>query len=223
MNRWGLLVSIVVILLAALWSGIFSINKSNKNSTQQYGIGGGPGINTQNLTDNITLDESLKLNTLFQEHAITSTFHLQNIYDGKDTTESRKRVDENSMKISDFFAKEVGGNLKDEFLGMWDGHIKEYENYTKSLKNNDIDGTAQARAKLSEHSLEMASALNKQIPELSTDQAANLMNEHIDLTLGIIEAHARGDSATQTTLTAKASTQAVGFANAIIDAIEDSH
>lgn len=220
MSKWVLLPIIALIVIAALGWGVFNTN-SNRDNTPEFGVGGGPG-NTSNQTTNQTnIDDGFNLNALFQEHAISATLHLQNLYDNKDTTESEKNVEENSVKVAEFFDKHIEGDIKGEFLNMWDGHNKEYENYTRALKAGDRNGTAQARGNLARQATEMGTMVNQWIPALPADRFTQLMNEHVDLTLSIIEAHASGDNAAKATQTAKASTQAVGFANTITDALDE--
>lgn len=185
-------------------------------SGPEYGIGGGPPEPPN--TGNTTVDDEGSLNVLLQEHAINTSFHLQDLYDGKNVNESGARLQDNANKLADFFANRVNID-RNEFLSMWNGHIREYENYTRAIKNNDSDGATKARENLSMHSVMMATELNRVVSSLPTPKIEQLMNQHIDLTLAVVDAHAAGDTAEKLSRSTQASTQAVEFADEIIGGI----
>lgn len=221
MRTLGLITVFVLFVIAVFfWSASNVINqiRSTQNSAPQYGIGGGPGIDISVTANPESSDESFSLPSLFQEHAITGAFHLQDLYDGKDTAESAGRLQTNGIKIAGYFKRNLGID-ENQFLEMWDGHIREYENYTNSLKNNDRAGTGKAREALNGHAIMMGTMINRARPDIPASGVERLMNEHIDLSLSVIEAHARGDTATKLEQATKASTQAVAFAEALVEAM----
>ena len=222
MRKLGYITIVVLAVIAVfLWSaGRVTRNNNNLQSTgPEYGVGGGPGFDLSKSGNQTTIDESVKLNALMQEHAINASFHLQDFYDGKDTGVTSGKLQQNSIEVARFFERKIGVD-ENSFLSMWDAHIREYENYVNALKNNDRTGTAEARSSLNNHSTMMGAMINRAKPNIPTSEVARLMNEHVDLTLSVIEAHAKGDTAEKLSQSSKASAQAVAFADALIDAIE---
>lgn len=194
-------------------------NNSNQTATGRTipGIGGGPPESAQFQSSPSAMSR-VQLQTLLTQHGMLASNHLQNIYDGEDSSDSREELEGNSFALATYFAS-LGGS-RDEFLMMWDGHIQEYENYTNALKNNDRSGTEEARAALSMHAQAMGRMTQMISPNFSEELVRQLMEEHIDLTLGIIEAHSRGDMTERTKLMGEASSQAIRFANTIADGLD---
>lgn len=58
------------------------------------------------------------------------------------------------------------------------------------------------------------------VPGVTIEQATQGMEDHIDLTLSIIEAYGRGDTEKRLFQMSQASAQAFQFANVIADGIE---
>lgn len=181
------------------------------------------GVNQQNQEDLISPQPDLtrvKLQALLNEHGILTGSYLTALYDGKDTTDSAKNLDENSQKLADFVSGL--GAPKDRFLTMWQDHIKGYEDYTQALKTQNQTGTADAKAGLDTQADKMGEMINKLLPSISPEHGTDLMKEHIDLTLSIIDAHAKGDSVTYAAEVAKAAAQATKFGSELADGFEQS-
>lgn len=203
----------VVAVLALFGWTVFSANQANRERNGIIpGIGGGPGNVT--TTPAIT-DVRTDLELLLPEHGILASNHLQTIYDGGDTSATFQRLQNNSQQIA--IVIETMGANRQEFLTMWNGHIQEYENYTRALKNNNEAGKTEAKEKLSMHAREMGTMINQLLPAISVDEGTKLMQDHINLTLSIIEAHAKGDTTAKLGQMTKASTQAVDFAHRLAE------
>jgi hypothetical protein len=181
------------------------------------GIGGGPGEVLQSPQQ---ISPQTDLQRLFVNHGTSASEYLQAYYDGTNITEKEALLNENTEQLA--AAVEQLGGSREAFLVSWQGHIDEYKNYTTALKNNDREGTAQARGTLNTHAEDMGRMISALAPAVSAEMAARLMNEHIDLTLSIIEAHARGDEAEKMAQSTRASVQAIRFANIVEDGLEEA-
>lgn len=206
----------LVLIIAVVFVGIlvFSINTPN-NQEFVPGIGGGPGD-----ANSPTRPSRATLQILLTHHGVLASNHLSTLYDNKDTYETAASLEDNSQKIADNMA-DIGAN-REQFLTMWKGHIRSYEDYTQAVKNNNRSLTTQVRANLSSQAMEMGLILNQILPSISAEEVTKLMEEHINLTLSIAEAHAKADLTNKVALMTNASTQAVRFANTLYDAIENS-
>lgn len=218
MSNRSLIALALVLLVGIVGWGIYnSTNQTSKMNEFTPGIGGGPG----NLTDpQATTPSRTQLQTLLNQHGILASNHLQTLYDGNNTSETSANLDRNSQDIANFMSQ-LGAN-REEFLKMWRQHITEYENYTNALRNNDTAGADQARDRLETASSNMGQMFNQIIPDVSADRATQLTQEHIALTLSIIDAHSRGDTSEKFSQIAEASLQATNFANELMDGLERS-
>lgn len=202
------------------WGSVRTVNSPNKNAgtEMEFGVGGGPPTQSPS-TGTTTTDDELNLDVLLQEHALNASFHLQDLYDGKNVDDSGARLQENSNKIADYFAYRTGID-RGEFLSMWNGHIREYENYTKALRDNSQQARALARENLNMQAVMMGTELNKVVPNLPSEKVEKLMNGHTDLTLSIIEAHATGDTSGKFARSNQAIIQSVEFADEIAESLQ---
>lgn len=220
-----LILAIGIIAVVAI--GILVAVNANETNDLQTGVGGGPENNqmTQtnptpqpNTTDNdITLRERGNLHRLFQEHAVAASMHLQRIYDGEETTDTAQRLSRNGQQIVQTIAQVTNSpDASSQLLPMWQAHITEYEAYTMGLKENDTAAMQQAHDNLEMHAEEFGPLMNSLVPSLSANRATQLMNEHVDLTLSVIDAHAEENTTEKLARSAQASTQAAEFAEAIV-------
>lgn len=201
----------VVLVAVIIFSGLTILsNKKGEDSGFVPGIGGGPG--------NIREFPRSRLQLLLNEHGTLASAHLSALYDAKDTAQTTTDLELNNQKIADLLVP-VGFN-REEFLRMWEQHIISYEEYTKAVRSNDRHMTDQIRIRLGNQAREMGIMMNKALPATLVETLSQLTQEHIDLSLGIIEAHARGDSHQKVTLMDKASAQAIKFANIIADGVD---
>lgn len=212
---------VIVALLVLVGLTLFPKIDSSRNTAGIVpGIGGGPpDIKTTPFPESIKLGRDLLI--LIPEHGILATNYLEAIYDGIDSSDVARDLENNSGQIALIFEK-IGGN-REEFLGIWREHNREYEDYTKALKNSDRAGTAQAREALSNQAAQMGIYINKLLPTLSQEEIKHHMEEHIDLTLGTLEAYARDDSADRLIQMTKATSRAIEFANTLANGIEKTH
>jgi hypothetical protein len=213
------------LLLIVLLVGIFGFVALNRNQSisgdRQFipGIGGGPGDLVSPEPSATPIRQELQ--SLLTQHGALASTHLEDIFDNRDDSETLTNLNNNSSQIIDFMVKQ--GASQDEFSRMWNGHITEYEKYTKALKNNDQAGMADAKHNLTAQAQHMGIMINNLLPKVPADQAQQLMQEHGDLTLSIIDAHAKGDSQAKLVQMEKANDNAIKMASILANAIEDKN
>lgn len=202
------------VLLVILGASYLGTNKVD-NSEFKEGVGGGPGnTDTNNIQDNgPTIGERARLHTLLQEHSATAAIHLPNLYDGNETAETKNRLRDNTTQLNTFFAK-FGDTTG--FSALWNGRMQEYENYTLALKENDQVAAAEAKRQLAMHADEFGQFTNKIFTKTQAKDATDAMMEHGNLTLSIIDAHAKDDDSEKVTQITKASAQAAKFAETLL-------
>lgn len=178
------------------------------------GIGGGPEV-TRSVgpyTTN-TADFRVELDSLFKEHGVLASEYLKNIHDRKDGAAIKAQLDQNTNKVGDVIGRVYGGEARGQFLEMWNMHIMEYENYAKALRDNNNDAKTRAHTTLITQAEEMGRFLNQLDGNFSAQRITTLMNEHVQLTLNIIEAHAAEDTTALASNIKAAYEQAGEFAN----------
>jgi hypothetical protein len=209
--------AIVVILVA--FFGFAALTRETNDPKGQFipGIGGGPG---EVIVSPEPSETRIRLEALLTQHGTLGAEHLENVFEARGDSNIVAQLESNTQQIISQMVEY--GAPREEFTRMWRGHMSEYENYTRALKNNDLDGVDQARGNLTNHAADMGVMINRLFPSLKADQIKNIMNEHIDLTLSIIEAHSRGDSDQKLSKMDQATDQAIRFASTLAEGIEES-
>ena len=167
-----------------------------------------------NNNGDISIIERANLHKLFQEHAMKGASHLLNLYDEKDTSETSKAIEENTNDLVNFIA-ELSGKDPDPFHKVWERHLKDYENYTRAIKADDIQYADEARENLEEEAEELGRVVHFMIPDVSEQDVADAMQDHMDLTMETVDAHAEEDNAQKAALMVKSSSQAVKLAEVL--------
>jgi hypothetical protein len=199
------IVAIVILVGALLITG--DQNRIEVNNLQP-GIGGGPPNMDTNF--DLNLQERSQLHPLLQEHAAIAAMHLPRLYNGEDITETTEKMQENTEKLSEFY------NDNPRFVNSWREHIEMYEAYTLALKENNSEEVQIIKGQFTDHSREFGQIINSITPSVTEDEAADTMNEHAILTLSIIDAHAQNDDSEKAAQIAKASAQAIEFAETLV-------
>lgn len=163
------------------------------------GIGGGPDNEIQNNQSQPSFSSNVSnfrvnMNSLLKEHAVLASDYLINLYDGKNVSALKSGLDTNSIKIADTFGSIYQDEARSQFLQMWERHIELYSDYTQALKNNRENDANQARQELENMAERMGEMMVSFDSNFSQQQIADLMQEHVRLTLAIVEAHSEGDS-----------------------------
>lgn len=214
------LLIVAVLLFATVMIWTYAAVRGNDQTFQSgAGIGGGPGdLNSSNNQTNYRG----QLITLLPEHGNVAIMHLTMLYDGKDTRETSKKLEDNGGKLADVI-KTLGTTTDRElFLRTFRGHIKEYENYTKAKKANNQAAMNAAKEHLQMHAMEFGELTHKLMPSISEVKGTALMNDHAALTLAIVDAHAKGDTAQKLIEMSNANTQALQFAEELATGAENA-
>lgn len=176
------------------------------------GIGGGPGDEAS--SDN--LQQQLELNNLLRDHSNLTIHYLQGIHDGENVSATKSLVDDNSEQIIDFFVSKFGKSIEEDFGGMWKRHIEQYAIYTSALKNNDAVGMGQATQNLTNITLAMGNHFNRLNKSYSGVEIANLMDDHMNLTLATLNAYSDDDTASMVSYIKTSLDQSARFAEYLI-------
>ena len=174
------------------------------------GIGGGPGTSSNDATNVVSL------NNLLVQHTVLMTLHLQEVYDGKDTSASSQQIKDTGQQIANLIGGQYGDSAKNDFLSLWQKYVTEYEDYARALKSNDANTMTTAKTNLANLSDEMGGYLNTVDSDISPTQVTTMMNDHVMLTLSTVDAYARKDQGAVDRQIKAASDQATEFAAYLI-------
>lgn len=212
-NKW--LMSLVALLIGGIagWTVASSREDiANTSGLPIAGIGAGPN---PTAIPSSTSEFRFTLNNLLKDHASLTAIHLQEVYEGKDTATSSQVLNTNTQQLADLISSKYGTDVRDEFMTMWENHINQYVNYTQGLKNNDSNKMNQAKKELANMAKQMGEFFHKVNPKVTTNDATRYINEHIDLTLSIVDAYVRQDQAAVINQMKAASDQSSRFAEFI--------
>lgn len=224
-----IIVAIVAFVLGGLSGYLIKGNQqliSPSSSGFISGIGGGPAqANDQNSSNFYSKlsDFRVKLNNLFAEHAVLGADYLSNLYEGKDVSAIQPKIDQNSTQLADQIGNFYGDNAKKQFLEMWNKHISLYSEYTLSVKSKNNDRKHNARQSLYNLSAKMGEMLKNLDNNFSQQSITNLMNEHINLTLAIVDSNASSDDQAVANNKSSAFEQAGKLADYIGQVMASSH
>lgn len=207
---WALTVLVLLVLFGA---GVWAYSERDVNRTgTQIGVGGGP-----NDINNTRLDERARLHFLLQTHAIAAAAHLENMYDGEDTSATSERLEINTQELNQVFQRLSNSNSTGEFITLWRTHIGEYERYTLAVRQGNTIESENSREMLNMHADEFGELMASLLPNTSADDIADAMKDHGELTLSFVDAHAEDDDVGKAAIATKASAQAASFAEALIE------
>lgn len=206
----------VIIFVVLFAAGVVALVNRPEQNEFRIGIGGAP----ENVTESVTtIQQRKKIHEILQEHISLGTIHLQNLYDGKDTLDSKILMDRNTSDLTDLVANISGNrniNVQDDFKKIWLMHMDLYEKYTLGLKNNDQRQADEARQSLDDLTTGFGDAAAAALPNVSAKDAEAAMREHIALTLSVMDEYAKGNDDARITQVAKATIQASRFSEILI-------
>lgn len=199
-----LVIAILLFATVMTWT-YFAVRGEQGTINPQAGIGGGPN-------DQQSSNYQIEFRTLLTEHGNLATLHLGKVYDGQSIADTSRKLEDNSNKLADLI-KELGTAAdRTAFLRAFRGHIQEYENYTVGVKEDDQQAKAAAKENLKMHAMDFGNLANKLMPTISEEKGTKLMNDHVNLTLAIVDAHASGDRSKKLEAMYRANQQALQFA-----------
>jgi hypothetical protein len=204
-----LVVAILLFATVITWT-YFSVRGDQTSSPPQAGIGGGPE----------TTNFNSQFRTLLPEHGNLAVLHLTNLYDGKDTANTSQSLEDNAQGLGDVIKQLGTAADREKFLRTFRGHIDEYEIYTTGRKENKPEAINIAKENLQMHAMDFGNLAHKLMPTISEQRGTELMNEHVTLTLAIVDAHAKGDTAKKLQLMKDANAQALRFSGELAKGAE---
>ena len=204
-----LVIAILLFGTVMTWT-YFAVSGDQPTSLPQAGIGGGP--ETTNFNSQFRI--------LLPEHGNLAIQHLTDLYDGRDTPDTSRNLEDNALKLGDVIKQLGTAADREAFLRSFRGHIDEYEIYAKGRKENKPAAMNTAKENLQMHAMDFGNLANKLMPSISEQRGTELMNEHVTLTLAIIDAHAKGDTAQKLRLIKAANAQALRFADELAKGAE---
>lgn len=218
-------------LIAILFGGIILANNLNLKTNAQTvsSPSGSPAnsVTTQqlHLSDvnwNSKSDQlRLKLNILLREHAILGSTALIGIYKGESVSRLKELLSTNSNRLGTVIGTYYGTQTQDQFLKLWEDHMNEYENYTLAKKNNNTQNMEKAKDNLNTIAEELGKLL--QGDHLTSDIIAKQMQDHINLTLSVVDETAENDLTELANQMKKGYDQAGVFADTITVGIVLDH
>lgn len=216
MNRLVILILVGVLVLLGAVVIVMALNQSDSDLIESDTSNEEPA----GSQEDVTLAQRTNMHRILQEHAVTASLHLQALYDGQDTDETEKNLNENTIDFISLMQELSLNDSSEELETMWREHIRLYEQYTIGIRENNSQQAQQAQNNLEMHSREFGRIVNNLLPDVSEDRATQAMTEHVNLTLGIINAHSEEDDSEKATLSLRASTQAAEFAEILIPPTE---
>lgn len=207
------LVLLLIIGILAVGAGAAFLSNNNGNQSGfQAGVGGSPQNDNE---QDPNLAQRAKLHKLLQEHSAVGAIHLQDLYDGEDTDDTMEQMNRNANELNALLI-EISGQENSELLPLWTRHMEEYESYTLAKRDGDEEQAEQVRENLETTALEFGQIINSMLSDVSEEDATNAMQEHINLTLSIVDEHAEDDDAAKAVQMTKASAQAASFAETLV-------
>ncbi len=206
----------VIIFIVLFAAGVVALVNRPEQNQFKAGVGGGPEAVTESVT---TIQQRKQIHEILQEHISLGSVHLQNLYDGKDTTDSTILMDRNTNDLIDLVAN-ISGNrnliVHENFKKSWIMHMDLYEDYALALKDQDQARADQARQSLDDLATGFGAAAAAALPNVSANEAEVAMREHIALTLSVIDAYAKNDEDSKINQLAKDTIQASRFSEILV-------
>jgi len=140
----------------------------------------------------------LQMNNLMHEHAAVGAVTLTALYEGANTTGLMQQMTTNGNQIASYVQQAYGMDAHNTFVTLWTQHMQEYQNYTVARKNNDTAKMNSAKQHLQMIAVKIGNLFGAGQSTTAND-VSSAMTDHIDGTLAIVDAVAKGNT-TQTAL-----------------------
>lgn len=135
-----------------------------------------------------------EMNSLLKEHAVMAGLYLTAMYGDVPADRLVQLMDANRNKIAALVERNYNTETKDTFLQVWSQHMLEYGNYTRALKEKDTDAMTTARNNLKRISNDMGRLFDSASNNMTTGQIEDLMLEHVNGTLNLVDAVSQGNA-----------------------------
>ena len=155
-------------------------------------------IHLQNFKDNrdnwsfqSRLDNQSQLKDLLREHAVVGGITFVKIYDNSpDVDEYRRKVDNNTNRLTDMVGRMKGDNRKEEFRSLWQGHIDMLTAYTIAKRDNNSNDQQNALMNMDDTTNKLAAFFSND--NSSNDDLRNMFETHMNQEKEIIDSHDSG-------------------------------
>lgn len=155
------------------------------------------------------------MNTLLREHAAFGANTLIALYTGADTSKLEQLMKTNGTELMAVIQNIYGSSTANTFSNLWTKHMEEYKNYTIARKNTDNNGMTTARQHLQAIATDIGNLIAGRSKNLASSDVSSLMMEHINGTLAIVDAVAKGNATSSASLMKTAYDQAGTFADVL--------
>lgn len=160
------------------------------------------------------------LNSGLAEHVSLASTATRNGFDGDPAFKaSGESLDANSLAIAAAVGSVYGKDAEAQFLEIWRSHIGFFVDYTVAAKGGDTAGMKKAVDNLGGYVEAISTFFSNANPNLPKMAVAELVNEHVGLLKGAVDAHGAGDFAKSFDQQHQASVQIGTIAGAISGAI----
>lgn len=131
----------------------------------------------------------LKLKYLLNEHSEIMNGLSRAKYDGADLQRSSSALEANNNQLADLASRLYGERGRGVFLQLWKEHNLEILNYAEAVKLDDQIKQEKARQDLERITTQMREAITSANPDYPIDEFSGLINEHLKLTLELIDTY----------------------------------
>ena len=129
----------------------------------------------------------LKFEYLLIEHGEQIADFSRAKYDGADLQKPSSALEANTNSLADLASKLFGEKGRGIFLQMWKEHNLEIMNYTQAVKVGDPIMQQNAKQNLERITTQMRETIKSSNPDYPVDELSGLINEHLKLTLQLID------------------------------------
>jgi hypothetical protein len=137
------------------------------------------------------------LDGLLSEHADIAAVAMQKGVDGKDDFGAiAAQLDKNSVALADAVGSVYGPAARDAFLTQWRDHIRMFVDYTVATAKKDEPARMKALGELNGYKDSFSKFLQTANPNVPSDAAAMLLQEHVTQLVKALDAYNAKDYAT---------------------------
>lgn len=171
-------------------------------------------------TDTKAADLRVLVNSLERQHVNLAGAAVRSAFDGKADLEAvAKSLDDNSVGLSEAVGSVYGEEAGKQFLEIWRSHIGFFVDYTVAAKAGNLAGMDKAVQNLGGYADSVADFLSGANPNLPREVVKSLVEEHVGLLKGAVDAYGSGDYAASYAKQAEADKQIGTIADALSGAI----
>ncbi len=157
----------------------------------------------------------LTLNNLLREHTYLNAEFLTALYQNADTSQPQQLLKDNQDQLAALIQNAYGGDIRNRFIDLWSRHMSEYQNYALASRSNQTAKMSAAGQNLDSIADDMGKLFAAAGGNLDAAALADLMREHNNATLAIVDAISHRDTGLAATLTKTSYDQAGRLADTL--------